>query len=92
MTRIGRRKTGGTRDGLFRWGPHGEQPDEVRDNPLTRPCGFCGAAPRQRCRRPGRGGWIELHDQFHDSRTTPVDQQAPETGPQTAAQPRKAPQ
>lgn len=92
MTRTGRRKTGGTRAGLFRWGPHGEQPDEVEDNPLLRPCPFCGAGARQLCRRPSRNGWAELVGRFHDSRSdTPViNPEHPETGPQTPTEPRKA--
>lgn len=93
MTRVGRRKTGGSGPGLFRWGPHGEQPAEVEDNPLLRPCPFCGASARQPCRRPARGGTAELVGRFHDSRTASalVDQQHPETGPQTPTEPRKAP-
>lgn len=71
MSRAGRRKTGGTRNGLFVWGPHGEQPDTVEDNPLLRDCTWCHAAPRQRCKRLTRGGWTELTE-FHDCRKTPT--------------------
>lgn len=90
MSRAGRRKTGGTRNGLFVWGPHGEQPDEVEDNPLLRPCAFCGVGPRQPCRRPARGGWAELVGRFHDSRTADaaIKPDHPETGPQTPTEPR----
>lgn len=90
MTRIGRRKTGGSGPGLFRWGPHGEQPAEVEDNPLLRPCGFCGVGPRQHCRRPSRGGWAELVGRFHDSRTQApaIKPDTPETGPQRPTEPR----
>lgn len=87
MTRHGRRKTGGNRTGLWRWGPNGEQPDEVQDNPLLRPCGFCGAPVRQPCRRPSRGGWTNLIGRFHEGRTAPpvINADQPETGPQAPA-------
>lgn len=92
MTRIGRRKTGGSGPGLFRWGPHGEQPAEIQDNPLLRPCPFCGASPRTRCRRPTRGGWTDITG-FHEARKadTAIKPHTPETGPQTPTQPRTEP-
>jgi len=88
-TRHGRRKTGGSGPGLFRWGPHGtEQPDEVRDNPLVRACPWCHAAIGESCRTRTRRGWTTCPP--HDARKTtkPADQEPPAPPPQTAAQPR----
>ncbi len=92
MSRAGRRKTGGTRTGLCTWGPHGETPDVVEDNPLLRRCGFCGAAPRQPCRRPARGGHAPIHG-FHDARQpAPDEPQAPVPAPSRPMDARTDPQ
>lgn len=55
-----------------------EQPEEVGDNPLRRPCptasGGCGALIGERCTRPSRGGRKPLRGHFHQARlkTTPT--------------------
>lgn len=88
MSRAGRRKTGGTRTGLFAWGPDGEQPDVVEDNPLLRRCPFCRASPGNPCTRPSRRGPQPVDP--HDSRKTPApaQPQAPVPAPSTAVETR----
>lgn len=81
-----RRAPGRSRNGLFVWTPTGDvQPDEITDNPLTRPCTWCHAAPRQRCRRPSRGGWTETST-FHDARKSPAQPSSSPTQPRTGPQ------
>jgi len=48
---------------------------EQQTSPLTRPCSFCHAAPRQPCTRPARGGRKPLTG-WHPTRLNPSE---PET-------------
>lgn len=70
MTRRGKPRGNTGRYGLFN---NPDTPDsQLGDNPLTRPCPHCKAAPRQPCTSPSRhtGGRRNLHT-FHPSRTDP---------------------
>ncbi|WP_458364033.1 zinc finger domain-containing protein [Amycolatopsis heterodermiae] len=56
---------------------------EQETSPLTRPCSFCHAAPRQPCTRPARGGRTPLRS-YHHSRlnpSNPTTRQAPQEQP-----------
>lgn len=50
---------------------------EQETSPLTRPCKACGAQPRQRCTRAGRGGRVELKG-YHPSRLNPSETETQE--------------
>jgi hypothetical protein len=62
----GQYRTGGTRDGLFAWTPHGTEPAEMADNPRSRACPACHAGINQPCTRRSRGN-PALHG-YHDAR------------------------
>lgn len=49
---------------------------EQEASPLTRPCDFCHAAPRQPCTRPARGGRKPLTG-WHPTRLNPPQEQTP---------------
>jgi hypothetical protein len=65
--------------GFAEGGTPTEQPEEVGDNPLRRPCktaeGGCGALVGERCTRPGRGGRKPMYHHFHDARLNPQPQE-----------------
>jgi hypothetical protein len=62
-----------TIDGI-RWTPHGPARDTARDNPRSRRCPTCGAAPLEACFRLRRGGRQTLTG-YHDARTHPPAEQ-----------------
>lgn len=62
-----------TVDGI-RWTPHGPARDTERDNPRTRRCPACGAAPMEACFRMRPGGRQTLSD-YHDARKKPPAEQ-----------------
>lgn len=51
-----------------------EQPEEVGDNPLRRPCRTCGAGVAERCTRPARGGPKPMQHHFHEARLTTTEE------------------
>lgn len=63
-----RRKTPGSRDGLFWNGPAEQDAPEVRPNPRPRPCPACRAVPFEPCTRPGRRGRRVRMSGYHPSR------------------------
>ncbi|WP_372672609.1 zinc finger domain-containing protein [Amycolatopsis kentuckyensis] len=60
----------------IRWTPHGPARDTERDNPRTRRCPACGAAPMEACFRLRRGGRQTLTD-YHDARKQLAAEAAP---------------
>jgi len=67
------RSRGRSRDGLWTWDHDGAiQPDEIRDNPLARPCprasGGCGSAALEPCTRLARGRRVRMLG-YHHART-----------------------
>jgi len=69
------RRRGQSRDGLWQWTPDGIERAEVEDNPRTRPCTWCGAAPEHDCVRVVPGGRRESITGYHDGRAAPVEQE-----------------
>lgn len=67
--RIGRRRNGGQRDGLFLWSPGDDVcPAEVADNPRVRPCPVCRAPVTKGCRQWRRGRMVMMTG-YHAART-----------------------
>lgn len=62
-----------TIDGI-RWSPSGPVRDPGRDNPRSRRCPTCGAAPLEACFRLRRGGRQTLTS-YHDARKHPAAEQ-----------------
>ncbi|AIG81353.1 Hypothetical protein AJAP_42935 (plasmid) [Amycolatopsis japonica] len=58
----------------FRWSPSGPVRDTARDNPRSRRCPTCGAAPLEPCFRMRPGGRQVLAD-YHDARKQPPAEQ-----------------
>lgn len=73
-----RKHRGERRPALFGFdaGAPTDMPEEVPDNPLARPCGWCGAQPGERCTvRLGHGRRVPLteHDPYHPARKSPQE-------------------
>lgn len=52
------------------------EPDEVPDNPLNRPCSWCGAQPGEHCTvrlGHGRRAPLHQHDPYHPARKHPQE-------------------